>query len=217
MSGRRSLFTQVLDEGDAPLALYKYLAKKWAVPKYLQEFTASRSIGFPVLKDPGTLVLRDSEGINELSLLAVNKDGLVSVLHSLLQVGESDYKVGPGELLAIRSEIPADRLPVIVRLEAIHFAANSSFVGTSKLKFEIHLAGLNSCLPQDFEDNNHQPEVKEENNGVHLVKSRGLAFVPCATVDIPLEQGSRAPIIEAISHAFVVLRIQDRAYDPDLD
>ena len=35
MSGRRSLFAQVLEEGDAPPALYKYLANKWAVPEAL--------------------------------------------------------------------------------------------------------------------------------------------------------------------------------------
>ena len=41
MSGRHSLFARVLDEGDAPLELYNYLEKKWAVPKAPQEFTVS--------------------------------------------------------------------------------------------------------------------------------------------------------------------------------
>ena len=103
MSGRRSLFAQVRDEGDAPLDLFNYLAKKWAVPKSPQEFTASRSLqlntdsmtgsirgmGFPVLKALGALVSRGTEGLDKLALLAINKDGLVSVLNSLLQVGES--------------------------------------------------------------------------------------------------------------------------------
>ena len=44
MSGRRSLFAQVLDDRDAPIGLFKYLANKWAVPKFPQDFTASRSL-----------------------------------------------------------------------------------------------------------------------------------------------------------------------------
>ena len=101
MSGRRSLLSQVLDEGDAMLELYKYLAKKWEVPEAPQEFPASRSLrsntnsatgaisdtGFPVLKSLGTLVSRGAKGLKKLSLLVVNKDGLISVLHSLFLVG----------------------------------------------------------------------------------------------------------------------------------
>ena len=33
MFGRRSFFSQVLEEGDALLGLFKYLMKKWAVPE----------------------------------------------------------------------------------------------------------------------------------------------------------------------------------------
>ena len=101
MSGRRSLFAQVLDDGDSPLGLFKYLAKKWAVPKAPQDFTASRSLrlntdsttgavsdtGFPVLEALGDLVSRGAEGLNNIALLAINEYGLVSVLHSLFLVG----------------------------------------------------------------------------------------------------------------------------------
>ena len=101
MSGWSSLFTQVLDGGDFLLALYKYLAKEWAVPKDLQEFTASCSLRsntysatgsvsdtvFPVIKVPGTLVLRGSKDLDNISLLVVNKDSLILSLHSLFQVG----------------------------------------------------------------------------------------------------------------------------------
>ena len=34
----------MLHEGDALLALHKYLTKKWAVPKAPQEFTASHPL-----------------------------------------------------------------------------------------------------------------------------------------------------------------------------
>ena len=140
MSDRRLLLSQVLDKGDAPLALYKYLAKKWAIPKSPQEFTASRSLrlnmdyatgavsdtGFPVLEALGILVSRGAEGLDKLFLIAVNEDDLISVLHSLFQVGESDYEDGTGELFAICGKITSNGLPAIVRLKAIHFSANSS-------------------------------------------------------------------------------------------
>ena len=44
MSGRRSLFAQVLDNGDALLVFFKQLANKWAVSESPQDFTASRSL-----------------------------------------------------------------------------------------------------------------------------------------------------------------------------
>ena len=67
MSGRRSFFTQILDEGDAPLVLFKYLAKKWTFPEDPHKFTTSLSLrsnkdsatravsdtGFPVIKALG--------------------------------------------------------------------------------------------------------------------------------------------------------------------
>ena len=72
MSVRRSLFAQVLDKGGAPLGLYKYPAKKWAVSKAPQEFNAIRSLrsnmestmlavsdtGFPILEALGAIVSR---------------------------------------------------------------------------------------------------------------------------------------------------------------
>ena len=77
MSGRRSLFAQVLDDRDAPLGLFKELANKWAVPEAPQDFTASCSLrsntdsamgavsntGVLVLEALGDLVLRVAEGL----------------------------------------------------------------------------------------------------------------------------------------------------------
>ena len=77
--------------------------------------------------------------------------------------------------------------------------------------------GLTSSLTQESKDNANQPVVEGEDDGMRLVKSCGLAFVSCATTDIPLEQGPRAPITEVISRAFASLRLQDRAFDPALD
>ena len=80
-----------------------------------------------------------------------------------------------------------------------------------------HLSGLTSSLPWDFEDNAYQPAVEGKDDGVRLVKLRGLAFVPCATADIVLEQVPQAPTIEVFSRAFVSLGLQYRAFDQALD
>ena len=80
MSDRRSLFAQVLNNGDDPLGLFKYLTDKWEVTEDPQDFTASRSLrlntdstmgavsdtGFPVLEALGDLVLRGAEGLGSL-------------------------------------------------------------------------------------------------------------------------------------------------------
>ena len=163
------------------------------------------------------LVSRGAEGLDNISLLSVKKDSRVSFLHYLFQVGESAYEDFPGKLFAIRGDIPAYGIPAIMRLEAIHFAANSSFVGTPRLEFESHITGLTSSVPQNFKDRAYQPAVDGKDDGVRLVKSRGLEFVPCATAEIALEQGPRALITEVISRAFAGLGIQDRTFDPELD
>ena len=41
MAVRCSLFSQVLDYGDAPMGILKYLTKKWAVPEAYMRFTRS--------------------------------------------------------------------------------------------------------------------------------------------------------------------------------
>ena len=105
---------------------------------------------------------------------------------------------------------------MIVRLEAIHFASNSSFVGTPRLDFEGHFSGLNSSLPRYFEYNAHHPVVEGEDDGVRLVKLHGLVFVPYGTAEIALKQVPQALIAEFISRAFVILGLQDRAFDPAL-
>ena len=132
-------------------------------------------------------------------------------------VGGLSYEDRPGELFAIRGKIPADGLPAIVWLEAIHFAVISFFVGTLRLEFGSHLSRLASSPLHDFEDSLHQPKVEDEYDGARLIKSRGLAFVPCVTIEIMLEQGPRSPITEVVSHVFVGPGLQKRAFDPAID
>ena len=79
------------------------------------------------------------------------------------------------------------------------------------------LSGLTSSLLRDFEDSAHQPKFEVEDDGARLVKSHGLAFVPCTTTEIVLEQGLRAPITEVIYRVFASFRIQDHTFDPALN
>ena len=202
MSVQSLLFSQILNNGDSPLGLFKYLAKKWEVLESPQDFTASRSLrlntdltmggisdtGLPVLEALGALVSSSVEGLYKLALLPINEDGLVFVLNSLFLFGGGRLRGQGRDLFAIQGDILDNRLPAIVRLKAIHFAANSSFVGTPRLDFEGHLSGLTFSLQQNFKDSAHEPAVEGEDDGARLVNSRGLAFIPYATADIVLKQ-----------------------------
>ena len=59
--------------------------------------------------------------------------------------------------------------------------------------------------------------MEGKDDGVNLVKYRGLEFVPCTTAEIVLEQGLRAPINEVIYRVFASFRIQDHTFDPALN
>ena len=104
-----------------------------------------------------------------------------------------------------------------MRLKAIYFAANSSYVGNQRLEFKSHLDRLDSSLPQYFGGNAYQPAVKDKDDGVRLVKSRGLAFVPCVTAEIALNQGPLASITKVISCVLTDLGLKYCAYKPALN
>ena len=91
------------------------------------------AVGLPVLETLRNLVLWKIDWVDKLSFLAVNGVGEVSVLHSLFCVGESAGDFTEGDLYAIRGEIPAAGLPVVVRLEPLLLASNFPFVGTPRL------------------------------------------------------------------------------------
>ena len=161
--------------------------------------------------------LRKVEGLYKLSFLAVNGAGEVSVLYSLLCVGESAGDFTAGDLFAIRGEIPAVGLPAVVRLEPLLFASNNPFVGTSRLDFSSHLAGLESRLPQYYEDTAHQVADMAEDEGVRRVQSRGLAFVARATAASALEGGLRPAVTDVLCCTFEALSQEDKAFDGALD
>ena len=87
-------------ETEAPIALYKHLARHWEVPDTPEDLgvraTCSNAdpstgvvtaVGLPLLETLQNLVLRKIGGVDKLSFLVVNGVGEVSVLHSLFCVG----------------------------------------------------------------------------------------------------------------------------------
>ena len=79
------------------------------------------------------------------------------------------------------------------------------FVGTSRLEFASHLAGLESSLPRDYEDTAHQVADMAEDEGARRVQSRGLAFVPRATAAAALEGGPRPAVTDVLCCTFEAL------------
>ena len=159
---------------------------------------AVAAVGFLVLDTLRNLVLWKVEGVDKLSFLAVNGAGEVSVLHSLFCFGESAGDFTAGDLFAIRGEIPAVGLPVVVRLEPLLFASKLPFVGTSRLDFASHLARLKSSLPRYYEDTAHQVADMAKDEGARQVQSRGLAFAPRATAAAALEGGPHPDVTEVL-------------------
>ena len=231
MAGRRVNYADVLVETEAPIALYKHLAKYWAVTDTPPEDPGGRAtrstadpatgavaaVGLPVLENLRNLVLRKVDGVDKLSFLAVNIVREVSVLHSLFCIGESAGDFTVGDLFAIRGEIPAAGLPVVVRVKPLLFDSNFPFLGMPRLEFSDHLAGLESSLPWDFEDTAHQVADREADEGAWRVQSRGLAFVPQATMAAALEGGPRPAVTDVLCCTFEALSQEDKAFDGALD
>ena len=151
------------------------------------------------------------------SPFAVNGAGKVSVLHSLFCVRESAGVFTAGNLFAIWDEILAVGLPMVVCLEPLLFASNFPFVGTSRLECAIHLAGLDSSLPREYEDTAHQVADREADEGAQRVQSRGLNFVPQATAAAALEGGPRLAVTDVLFCTFEALSQEDKAFDGALD
>ena len=136
-------------------------------------------------------------------------------------MGERAGDFTAGDLYAICGEIPATGLPMVVRLDPLLFASNFLFVGTLRLEFADHLAGLESSLPRDFEDTVHQFADGEEDEGVRRVQSIGLALVPRATAAVTaavtLEEEHHPSVTDLLSRAFEALSWDDKTFDRALD
>ena len=162
------------------------------------------------------LVTRNVEGISKISLLAANEAGEVSLLHSFFVTGSSACDYSASSLYALRGEIPTEGLPTVVRLEALHFAANSEFLGTARLEFTNHLNGVESALPRDLESEAHDV-VAETDEGCRAVRSRGIAFVPRQTATVVLDGNPSPTVATVCCSAYEALLKEDQAFEGGLE
>ena len=140
-----------------PAALFAVLAKKQASGVAGDKaFTVGHYLHAAINLDVGALaetgratfeLLRSlaghrSEGLNRLALLKIDGKGLLNILHLLLFVSASEYDGGPGDLWAVKGELPSEGLPTLVKLLPIHTARNTTFWGTSWEEFEVHVTAL---------------------------------------------------------------------------
>ena len=75
---------------------------------------------------------RRLEGLNRLTLLTINGEGLVAVLHSLFCMTYSEYEDGMGGIWAVKGELPSEGIQTLVNLTSLQFAFNAAFQGTSQ-------------------------------------------------------------------------------------
>ena len=120
---------------------------------------------------------RHTEGIDKFTFLAVNKYGLVYLLHSLFYVAGGEHKKGPCDLWEEKGEIPTDGISTLVKLTLLHFALNALFRGIDRSEFDMHVALLSSVNPCDLDATTHQVAT-EEDEGSCVMRSCRIAFVP---------------------------------------
>ena len=69
------------------------------------------------------------------------------------------YAEGSGDLWAVKEEIPADRLLILVKFTPLHFALNALFHGTDRAEFEMYVTSLSSFHPLKNTSPGHRPTL----------------------------------------------------------
>ena len=132
-AGRRSSVAELFQDGDCPATLYAALAKKWVVPVLVPaqgsrrtdndpQVGATAESGRAIIGLLRNLASRRSTGFERLALLSVSGEGIVSVIHSLFLLPDTEFDDGLGELCALVGELPADGRPAFVRVD--HFLSD---------------------------------------------------------------------------------------------
>ena len=73
-----------------------------------------------------------SEGLDGLSLLTIDGEGLVAVINFMFCVAVSEYEDGMGDLWAAKGEPPPEGFSTLVKLSPLHFACNAAFWGNRR-------------------------------------------------------------------------------------
>ena len=142
---RHSSLDHLLENDVPPAALFAILANMWVFGGVEDKaFAEGRSSCAAVDLDVGdlaktsratfkllrSLVWRHPEGLYRLALLSINGERMVVVLHSIFYMEASEYEDGPGDLWAVKGDIPSEGLPTLIKLLPLHFACNTAFRGT---------------------------------------------------------------------------------------
>ena len=120
-----------MEDVTPPAALLYVLARKWESGVVEDKsFAAGRSSHVAVNLDVGALVETGSalfrilrslagrclEGLNRITLLKIDGNRVVPVLHLMFCIADSEYKNRPGDLWAAKGDIPQEGLPTLVKL-----------------------------------------------------------------------------------------------------
>ena len=175
-------------------------------------------------KDPHeflcTLAGSHDKGTNRITFLAVDGDGLVPHFHPLFCVVGGKYEEGLGNLWEVKGGILDDGLLTLVKLTPPHLALNLSFRGSDRVEFDMHVNSLSSTHPQEFDATSHQVAAVED-EGLRIVRYRGLTFVPADILQAVLEvilDGITTPISEVVCRSYGLLtRSASRAFDCSSD
>ena len=119
---------------------------------------------------------RHAKGVNQLTFLTVAGDSLVYLLQSLFVVSVGKYEEGLGDFWAVKGGDTGQQDPNTGEYDPLHFALNASFRRTGQTEFEAHVTALSYVHLQYLDNITHQVAT-EENYGLVVVRSRGLAFM----------------------------------------
>ena len=126
----------MMDNGIPPMALLSVLlgatedkafaagrSLRTAVDMDIEALLETGGATFELLR---SLAGRRLESLDHL-FLTIDSEGLFVVLQSLFYVAASEYKDGPGDLWAVKGELPSKGIPTQVKLSLLNFACNAYF------------------------------------------------------------------------------------------
>ena len=113
---------------------------------------------------------------------------MVAVLHLLLCVAARKYEGRTCDLWAVKGGLPSKGISTLANLSPLHLACNADFWCTRRDEFEVHVTTLDSGHLCDFNTSAHESYL-DEYDGSHVVRYRGVFFVPAATAHVVLELG----------------------------
>ena len=85
-----------------------------------------------------------TERVDRITFLAVDGDGLVSLIHPLVVVLGGKYQDETGDIWEMKGEIQVGNLLAMFKLTPLHFALNVSLLGAARMDFETHATALSS-------------------------------------------------------------------------